>query len=345
MKAVRYYDAGDVRVEDIPIPECGIDEILVKVDACAVCGSDMKAAVSGNVRIKPPRTMGHEFTGIIAEVGLHVSGYTVGERVVMATSISCGTCCYCKRGLNNLCLDLSPMGFGYDGGMAEYVLIPSRAIRNGHLVKTPLSLAPNVAALAEPVSCAVNSIDQCQVKEGDTVLVIGAGPMGILNGIMAQAYGASKVIMAELNDERLRQCAPFGFYRLINPAKEDLASYIMKETDACGADVVVVAAPAAAPQEQALSLVRKQGTVMLFASLPVGKSMLNIDSRLIHYNELRVLGSSDSTPEHVAKAVAILADPSFPADRLVTHVLPFEEIQQAFDLMRSGASLRVVLHG
>jgi L-iditol 2-dehydrogenase len=343
MKAVVFYAPGDIRVEEVEQPVCQSGEVLVKVDACAVCGSDMKAAASGNVRIKPPRIMGHEFTGVIVEKGDHVNGYNIGDRVVMATSISCGECYYCRHGHRNLCVDLAPMGYSFDGGMAEYVAIPERAILNGHLIKTPLSLPAEIAALAEPVSCAVNSIEQCNVKQGDTVVVIGAGPMGILNACIARAYGASKIIFAELNPQRLKQCEQFHFDRLVNPAEEDLKQVIMNETEGYGADTVIIAAPAAVPQEQALELVRKQGNIMLFASLPVGKSMLNIDSRLIHYKELRVLGSSDSTPEHVRKAVEILSSNSFPAAAIVTHRLPLEGIEQAFELMRSGESLRVVL--
>jgi L-iditol 2-dehydrogenase len=343
MKAVVFYAPGDIRVEDVKKPVCADDEILVKVDACAVCGSDMKAAATGNVRIKPPRIMGHEFTGLIVQTGKNTLGYNIGERVVMATSISCGQCRYCRNGAQNLCINLSPMGYGYDGGMAEYVVIPAQAIANGHLITVPPTLTADVAALAEPVSCAVNAVGQCAIKQGDTVLVIGAGPMGILNACVAETYGASKVIMAEVNANRLRQCEQFNFNRLVNPAEEDLKQIVLDETNGYGADAVIIAAPAAAPQEQALDLARKQGCVMLFASLPVGKSMLNIDSRLIHYKELRLLGSSDSTPDHVRKAVEILASGTFPADKIITHRLPLDGIEQAFDLMRNGESLRVVL--
>jgi L-iditol 2-dehydrogenase len=343
MKAVVFYAPGDIRVEEVNMPACKDSEILVKVDACAVCGSDMKAAASGNTRIKPPRIMGHEFTGIIVCTGKNVAGYRTGDRVVMATSVSCGECYYCRRGYRNLCADLSPMGYSYDGGMAEYVIIPARAISNRHLITVPASVPAEIAALSEPVSCAVNAVEQCRVQKGDTVLVIGAGPMGILNACIARIYGASKIIFAELNDNRLKQCEQFGFDRLVNPAKEDLKQIVMKETEGYGADAVIVAAPAAAPQEQAPDLARKQGCVMLFASLPAGKSMLNMDSRLIHYKELRILGSSDSTPEHVRKAVEILSSGLFAADKIVTHRLPLNDIEKAFELMRSGESLRVVL--
>ena len=155
--------------------------------------------------------------------------------------------------------------------------------------------------------------------------------------------GAAKVILSEINPARLAQCAAFGFSRLVNPSQEDLAQVVKDMTGGIGADVVIVAAPAAQPQEQAMTLVRKRGSVCLFASLPAGKSMLNVDSRPIHYGELRVVGTSDSTPAHVASAVALIAAGTFPAGRLVTHTLPFEGFKDAIALMEKGDALRVVL--
>lgn len=342
MRAVVYHGQADVKVEQVPIPACGDGELLVKVDACAVCGSDMKAYKSGNPRMRPPIVMGHEFAGVIVESRAG-AGFAVGERVVMATSVACGECAYCRRGWRNLCADVRPMGFGYNGGMAEFVAIPELAVRGGHVVKVPAAVQPLHAALAEPVSCAVNSCENSQVQKGDTVLVMGAGPMGILNAVVAREFGAAKIILSEINPARLAQGASFGFDRLVNPAQEDLAQVVKEETGGLGADVVIVAAPAAAPQEQAVTLVRKRGTVCLFASLPVGKSTLNVDSRPIHYGELRVVGTSDSTPAHVAKAVALIAAGTFPAGRLVTHTLPFEGFKDAIALMEKGEALRVVL--
>ena len=344
MKAIVYHAPGDFRVEEIVKPACPDDGLLVKVDACAVCGTDLKSLLSGNPRIKAPLGMGHEFTGLVENIGENAPGdFRRGDRVVMATSVSCGECFYCKKGFRNLCSNLAPMGFTYPGGMAEYTTIPERALRNGHVVKVPLSVKPEHAALAEPISCAVNAVDQCNVKPGDTVLVMGAGPMGLLNALVARAAGASKILLSELNESRLRQAEQFGLDVLINPTKEDIGQRVKAETDGIGADVVIVAAPAAQPQEQALSLVRKQGTVCLFASLPVGKSTLTIDSRLLHYGEIRLIGTSDSTPEHVRRAVEYLATGALPAEKIASHLLPLEKIDDAFELMKSGDALRVVL--
>jgi L-iditol 2-dehydrogenase len=344
MKAIVYHAPGDIRVEDVPAPACGKDEVLVDVDACAVCGTDLKSQVHGNPRIKAPLTMGHEFTGVAREVGPDAAGgIAVGDRVVMATSVSCGQCCYCQRGWRNLCGDLAPMGFSYPGGMAEQTVIPARALVNGHVVKTPADMPAKHACLAEPVSCAVNSLSHCHLQGGETVLILGAGPLGLMNACVARALGAGKIILSEINDDRLAQAEGFGCDILINPTKEDLTECVMGQTNGLGADVAVVAAPAAPPQEQAITLVRKRGTVVLFASLPAGNSMLNIDSRPIHYNELRVVGTSDSTPEHVKTAVELLANGKIPGDKLATHTLPLDGIHDAFELMTSGKSLRVVL--
>jgi L-iditol 2-dehydrogenase len=344
MQAVVYHAPGDIRVEDLPVPVCGADELLVRVDACAVCGTDWKSFKHGNPRIQAPLTMGHEFTGVVVETGRDAAGgLTVDDRIVMATSISCGTCFYCRRRWPNLCVDLAPMGFTFAGGMAEYVVIPSLALRNGHVIKTPGDLPPEHAALSEPVSCAVNSLQQCNLQPGDTVLVLGAGPMGLMNACVARSFGAGKILLSEVNEVRLTQAESFGCDVLINPAKEDLAARVMAETGGLGADVAIVAAPAAAPQEQAVHLVRKRGTVVLFASLPKGASNLTLDSRPIHYGELRVVGTSDSAPWHVEKAVELLAAGTVPAAKLATHILPLDQFHAALALMESGQALRVVL--
>lgn len=343
MKAVVYYAPKDLRVETIPVPSCGDDEIRVKVDACAVCGTDLKSYLVGNPRIQAPLVSGHEFTGIVQTIGEKVDGFSLGDRIVMATSVSCGECYYCKQGWRNLCANVAPMGFSYPGGMAEYVTIPARALNNGHVIKVPAHIKAEHAALAEPVSCTVNAMENCGIQPDDTVVVIGAGPMGIINACVAKGVGAGKIILAEINEARLKQAEPFGFDRLVNPANEDLTQIILDETEGIGADVVIVAAPAAQPQEQALAMARKRGTVCLFASLPVGKNMLSVDSRKIHYGELRVVGTSDSTPKHVQKAVELLAKGSIPAEKLATHLLTLDEILKAFELMQSGEALRVVL--
>ena len=343
MRAIVYRGPGDIQLESVPIPTCGDDELRVKIDACAVCGTDLKSFVHGNPKIAPPRIIGHEFTGLVDTVGARAGGFAVGDRIVMATSVSCGECPYCQRGWTNLCVDMAAMGFKYEGGMADYVVIPERALRNGHVIKVPEGVRPEHAALAEPLSCCVNAAGNCDLQEGDTVVVIGAGPMGVMNACIARELGAARIIMAEINEARLKQAEAFGFDRLVDPATEDLAEAVRGETGGLGADVAIVAAPAAQPQEQAVGLVRKRGTVCLFASLPKGKSVISIDSRPLHYNELRMVGTSDSTPAQVSEAVELVAAGTLPLDLIATHILGLDELPRAYELMQSGESLRVVL--
>ncbi len=348
MKAVVYYGKADVRVEQVPEPSCGPGELRVRIEACAVCGSDLKTFQSGNPRMKPPITMGHEFCGRIDAVGRGVRGFAAGERVVMATSVSCGKCFYCRRGWTNLCAELKPMGFFFPGGMAEHVVIPELAVRNGHVVKVPAGpdgaeLAPEHAALAEPVSCAVNCAELCGIAEADTVVVVGAGPLGLMNLLVARELGAGKLILAQREGRRLEQARAFDCGRLVNSTQEDLRAVVLEETGGLGADCAIVAAPSAEAQAQAVSLVRKRGALCLFASLPVGSHLLSLDSRAVHYGELRVVGASDSTARHVQKALAILAKPGFPKRQLVSHRLGLAEIHRAFQMMQARESLRVVL--
>ena len=343
MKAVVYYAPKDIRVEMISVPPCGDDEIRIKVDACAVCGSDLKAYLVGNPRIKPPMVVGHEFTGLVETVGAHVKGFNCDERIVMATSVSCGRCYYCRKNRPNLCADQAPMGYVYPGGFAEFMTIPARALEHGHVIKVPEGVSIEYAALAEPLSCAVNCAENCNIEPGDTVVVIGAGPMGIMNACVAKEFGAGKIIIAEINEVRLRKARAFGFDLVVDSARQNLVEVVKSETDGVGADVVIVAAPAARPQEKAAELVRKHGTVCLFASLPAGQSTLSFDSRLIHYGEIRLIGASDSTPKQVAKAVELLSTGSVPADNLASHILGLDDIFKAYELMQSGEALRVVL--
>jgi L-iditol 2-dehydrogenase len=343
MRAVVFHGREDVRVERIPLPPCGAEELRVRVEACAICGSDLKTYHSGNPRMKPPMTIGHEFTGAVETVGSSVRGFVPGERIVMATSIACGECVYCRKGWTNLCVNLTPMGFSYPGGMAEYVVVPPLGVRNGHVVKVPPGLEPRHACLAEPVSCAVNAAEILAIGPGDTVVVIGAGPLGIMNLFVARELGAAKTILAQRAGRRLELARQFDCDRLVDMTGEDLGEVVRAETDGLGADVVIVAAPSADVQAQAVNLVRKRGRVSLFASLPVGMNILEVDSRKIHYGELAVFGASDSTARHVARALEILQKPSFPREALASHVLPFEEFHRAIEIMSAREGMRVIL--
>ena len=307
MRAVVYHGKGDVRVERVPVPVCGEGGLRVKVEACAVCGSDLKADKSGNPRMRPPIVMGHEFAGVVVESRAGAA-FRVGERVVMATSVACGACAYCARGWRNLCANLRPMGFGYDGGMAECVAIPDAAVRGGHVIRVPASADP-AAAAGRTVELRRERLRKQRRRRGRPVLVMGA-EMGILNAVAARARFLS---------ETRRAGAVRAFDSTVSStAVEDLAQAVRDATGGLG-DVVIVAAgrgaAGAGPEP-----VAQRGTLCLFASQA---KHAEFDSRLIHYHELRDrIERLRAAACRAGGGAARLR--AFPTERLVTHRLPLE---------------------
>lgn len=341
MKAVRFYKQQDIRVEDIAQPRPQPGGLLVKVEACAICGTDLKMYSKGNPRIKPPQTIGHEFVGEIVEVGKDVKGYHVGEKVTMATSISCGRCAVCRAGYTNRCEYIKPISYDYPGAFAEYIAIPTAGVVGGNVIKVPAGLG-EMAALAEPISCAINAQILAGVKLGDTVVVVGFGPLGAIHTQVAKANGATKVIVTERSANRLKIAQQLDIEAIIDASQTEPAEQVMKLTGGVGADVVIVTAPAVAAQEQAFSMARKGGMINLFASLPAGGSELKVDSRLIHYRELFISGASDSSPYHVELAVKLLSK-GLVCEKIITHRFPIEQFMDGLMVMKDQEGLKVLI--
>ena len=341
MKAVVYHAPGDIRVEDqAPAPKPGAGEVLVRVEACAICGSDVKTFRLGNPRISPPRTMGHEFCGTIEAMGEGVDTYAAGQRVAMATTMGCGSCVECRMGKPNICADLQAIGFHHDGAMSSWVWIPERGVRGGNLIDVG-DLDPVFAALSEPTSCVANSLSKLDGRGGRTILVIGLGPLGLIHGMMARDLGFETVIGAARPGARFDAAQDFGFDDVIVP--DAIPDAIERFTGGRGFDAVVVTAPSAEVQSAAPSYAAKSGAISLFAGLPAGSEMITLNSRTIHYGEQTVYGTSDSTPEHVRRAVSWLkANPEM-VEKLVTHRLPLSRFHDAMKAVIDREALKAVL--
>jgi L-iditol 2-dehydrogenase len=281
--------------------------------------------------------------GRITHIGSDVQGFSTGQRITLATTVACGTCLICSLGLGNLCPDSKPISYDYDGAFAQRLAVPPAAIRGRNVITVPDSVPDDAAALSEPLSCAINAQEIAGVKSGDTVLIVGGGPLGAIHVELAKALGAKQVMISELAKERLALLAGLKGVQLIDAANEDVAAIVKDRTAGLGADVVIICAPARQAHEQALQYARKGGSVSLFASLPKGSSDITLDSRAIHYGELRVVGVSDSRPQHVAKAVALMAQGKLDAQSLVTHRVPLEKIHEGIDLMKNKQSLKVLV--
>ena len=337
---VNYYAPKDVRIESMPeIPEITDGEVLVKIEACAICGTDVKSFVSGNPRIKPPQVMGHEFCGTIVELGKGVTQYKTGQRVTMATTIGCGECVYCKKGKTNLCRSAEAMGFHYPGAMGPYIRIPAKAVRQGYLVDVG-DLDAKVASLSEPMSCAMNDISRVPDEELGSVLIIGLGPLGMLHAVCVREKGVENIVCVEFPGTRSDMAKEMGFTTL---APDELDARYKELSGGEGFDLVIVTAPHNGSQGKAPMYARKGGYVSFFASLPIGDEMLSINSRTIHYNELIVYGTSDSTVKHVQAAVNLLKKNPEGFKPLITHVMPMSDFHKAMDEIKAGNAVKVVL--
>jgi L-iditol 2-dehydrogenase len=344
MQAVVYLAPGDIRVEERPEPAPAADNLIVQVHTCAICGTDLKLATIGNPRCHPPRIIGHEMVGHVVHVGADVQGFALGERITLATTVACGNCPYCDRNLGNLCPNAKPISYDFDAAFARYVAIPPMALAGGNVIKVPDAVPDDAAALSEPLSCAINAQELAGLRPGDRVLIVGGGPLGALHAELAKALGAADVMIVQRSEPRLSLLRQLQDVRVIDGAAEDVAAIVRERTGGLGADVVIVCAPSREAQEQSLALARKGGAISLFASLPKGASDVTLDSRLLHYGELRVVGASDSRPEHVSRVVALLAAGKIDWPRLITHRLPLAEIHAGLALMKDKQSLKVLVY-
>jgi L-iditol 2-dehydrogenase len=317
--------------------------MILRIRACTICGTDLKLYTVGNPRCTPPRIIGHELVGEVVAVGDRIEGFGVGDRVTLATSIACHHCDYCSRGLENLCPDMQCIGYDYDGAFAEYMEVPAAVTRGGNAIRVPPEVEDKAAALAEPLSCVINAQAIAGVKPGDTVVVIGAGPLGCLNAEVAKARGAHRVILTQRSPERLALARGLHDVEVIDALRGDTVDQVRAITNGEGADVVMATAPTAASQAEALRMARKGGAVSLFASLPKGASTIEIDTRIIHYGQIALVGASDSRPRDVRDALRLLSAGKIDVAAIVTHELPLDQILDGIELMRRRSGLKIAI--
>jgi L-iditol 2-dehydrogenase len=345
MKALVYEGAQKVTLKDVPRPRLEDDTVILRVTRCAICGTDLKAITHGIASIKPPVILGHEIAGIVAETGQRVTGFAAGDRISLAPSLPCGQCALCARGLFNLCDHRLPVGTIIDGGFAEYLSIPARAINLGYLVKIPDSLSDDEAALCEPLACVINAQNLARVASPDVVVVIGGGPMGIINALAARARGATRVILVEGSEKRVEMVRKLALPidELVCPGSEDPVAAVTRAAQGRPVDVVINAAPALAAVDLAFKLAPKMGRVSLFASVPKDAPTMSIDVNNIHYRQLSVFGASDSTARDHREAVSLLASGRVDIRPIVSKVYDLEDFFAAIDQIKAQDALKILI--
>lgn len=348
MKAAVYYGPGDIRTEERPIPDIGDDDILVKVEASSICGTDLRIYKSGHHAVKPPQIMGHESAGIIEKAGSNVEKYKEGDRVAIDPIVSCGYCYYCKKGITNLCSTfkktIEAFGYYYPGGFAEYMAIPGKAILRGNVIPVPDSMSFEEAAIAEPMACALNAQLLSRVSAGDSVLVVGAGPVGMMHAGLARILGATRVILSEINSSRLEMAkkADISDY-YINPSEKDIKEFLADVTEGIGPDVIMIAAPSKIAQEEAVQLVANQGRICFFGGLPKTDYTACLDSNLIHYKEIFIHGSSGATTEHIKTCIDLMGGKRIDGKKFISGTCALEEIPEYLQQIADGKHLKVVV--
>ncbi|MEV0967558.1 zinc-dependent dehydrogenase [Microtetraspora glauca] len=340
MKVARFHAPGDIRIEDAPEPVAGPGEVKIRVRACSTCGTDAKILRHGHHHIRPPRVMGHEIAGEVTETD--VPGWAPGDRVQVIAAIPCGTCGECRRGRMTVCPNQESMGYHYDGGFAEYMVVPAKVLAVDGLNRVPDGVSFAEASVAEPLACVLNGQELARVGDGDDVLVIGSGPIGCLHVRLARARGAARVFLADVNADRLALAAD-----LVRPDAavhgEDIAEEVLKLTEGRGADVVITAAASGAAQEQALRIAARQGRISFFGGLPKDDPIIRCDSNLVHYRELTIVGANGSSPAHNARALRLIAEGSVPVADLITHRLPLSGVLDGIDIVSRGAAIKVTV--
>ena len=346
MLGLRLYGVNDLRLDEIPKPILPKRGMIIRVHACSICGSDLRNIKAGGTShgMTLPRVLGHEFSGEIAEIGEGIENYNIGDRVLIAPVVPCGKCDFCAQGLTNMCTNRETLSYEYDGGFAEYIAIPEKSVQAGCVIPMPSNITYEQAAITEPLSCVLNGQEISKVGLGDTVAIIGAGPLGVAHAEMAKILGASKVIMSEVSEDRQERAKHSKSIDVVfDPQKVNLVEEVLKETSNKGADVVIVAAPSGDAQVQALEIAGKKGRVNFFGGLPKNNSKITIDSNVIHYKELTINGTSDSRVIQMKKILELISSGKVDTDFLITKVLPIAEFKDAFELASNGKALKVVI--
>ncbi len=343
MKAAVLRGPNDLALTTIATPQAGAGDLVLRVRAATVCGTDLRILTGKKSKgVRFPSVIGHEFAGTIVEVGTGVTAWRVGDRVCVDPVVPCRACAYCKTGRENVCQNRQAIGYEFDGAFAEFVRIPAIALQAGNVFRVPEGMDFEAAALAEPLACCINGQRNAGIALGDTVLVLGAGPIGLMHAGLAKAAGARQVIVSEPNAARREAARQRGVDAVCDPSVESLAAVVKARTDGLGADVAILAIGVPALVDEAFSAVRKGGHVNLFAGFSTGATA-TIDVNLIHYNELVVTGASALSRHDYEIALNLLAAGRLDAGSLITHRFGIDEALGAFEEAGSGRALKVAL--
>jgi L-iditol 2-dehydrogenase len=350
MNAAIWDGPGKMRVAEVPDATCPPDGVLLRVTACGICGTDVRAFFNGDRRISPGWVLGHEISGELVEIGpeaaheIEQAGLETGDHVHCISTLWCGRCRMCRSGNEHLCERGELMGFDYQGAYAELVAIPQIALKN--LFAIPQGLSDEVATFADPLSDAICGHKDIAVGLDETVAVIGAGPVGTAHAAISRLEGAGQVLLLEASAPRLELAREIlGDERMVyvDVSSGDGTEAVRAATERIGADVVIVACSSADAQEQAMEMAAPRGRVLFFGGLPKGTTHIRFPSNVLHYQEVQVHGSYASRHRDQVHALDMLADGVGGLDRVVSDIVDLDNAPDAFTRIRAGEVLKIVV--
>jgi L-iditol 2-dehydrogenase len=338
MRVARYYTKYDVRIEETPVPKIGAGEILVKVAACGVCGSDV---MDWYTQKKAPAVLGHEPAGTVIAVGEGVTDFKEGDRVFMHHHVPCFVCHFCRRGFYSNCQTFRQTHLD-PGGFAEFVRVPALNVQRD-VLKLPDDMSWDVATFIEPLGTIIRGVQRSRLQQGDSVAIVGAGLTGLLFTQLARLWGSTCLAAFDLQDWRLSYAQRAGADRVVNPQREDAVACVHDMTEGRGADVVFVCAATIPALEQGVRLAAPGGTIMIFAP-PPPEARLAVSPHDILFSELTITGTYSTAPGETRLALDLLASRRVRVEELITHRLGLEDVKRGLDLTRDATqSLKVLI--
>ncbi|MBU1122830.1 MAG: alcohol dehydrogenase catalytic domain-containing protein [Candidatus Omnitrophota bacterium] len=343
MKAAILKNVNDLRIENLQMPKCGSDEILIEVKAAAICATDKKMILHGHKDLTFPRILGHEIAGIISKTGKNVKKLKIGNRVQISPGVVCGTCFYCREKHENMCDNMKIIGFHINGGFSQYLHIPQKGIAAGVINSIPKNLTFEEACLAEPLACCINALTLGNLSKGENIVIFGAGPIGCLLIQVSRLFGAEKIILVEPNKQRLEFAKQFNADYYIHDFNKNVFSTI-KEKLKRTVNILISACSHKKIPQWGIDILSKRGRIVFFSGIKQSYTNIPINYNLIHYKELSVIGAYGCTSKQNKTALSLIHKKLINVKSLITHYFCLDEIEKGLSFIKNKEGMKIIIN-